>query len=99
MATQSLKLTFCRNSWPGFRLRQICQELLQRKPLHLSAALFCEQRKRQIFAIQAYQKITKKQLVEWLGAKELVSTISPQEAQVRVRLTWQEFAKQLWLTS
>ena len=62
-----------------------------------------KERSKKLQASCTYRKTFSKRLLRWMGAKfttaELVSTISPTEAEVRCKLTWQEFDYTLWLAS
>ena len=62
-----------------------------------------KERSKKLQASGTYRKTFSKRLLRWMGAKfttaELVSTISPTEAEVRCKLTWQEFDYTLWLAS
>ena len=60
-----------------------------------------EERAQAVSAKKTYGKTFTERLVKWIGAKfitaEVVSNISELEAEVRCKLTWQEFDSCLWL--
>ena len=62
-----------------------------------------EDRAEAVSAKKTYGKTFTERLVKWIGAKfitaEVVSNISELEAEVRCKLTWQEFDSCLWLCS
>ena len=67
------------------------------------AAKSREDRAEAVSAKRTYGKSFTEKLVKWIGAKfvtaEVVSNISELEAEVRCKLTWQEFDSCLWLCS
>ena len=67
------------------------------------AAKTREERAEAVSAKRTYAKSFTERLVKWIGAKfitaEVVSNISELEAEVRCKLTWQEFDSCLWLCS
>ena len=62
-----------------------------------------EDRAQAVSAKKTYARSFTERLVKWIGAKfitaEVVSNISELEAEVRCKLTWQEFDSCLWLCS
>ena len=60
------------------------------------------EKKAKLLKSHNYRKTQKNRLVAWLGAKymtsQLVSTISPVEEAVRLKLSWQAFDRALWLS-
>ena len=67
------------------------------------AAKSREDRAEAVSAKRTYGKSFVERLIKWIGAKfitaEVVSNISELEAEVRCKLTWQEFDSCLWLCS
>ena len=88
-------------------LRMTARDKTELSPLQaqelLQQASDREARAEKLSASPVYRKSQAVKLLRWLGAKytttELVSNISPLEAEVRCKLTWQEFDKCLWLAA
>ena len=87
-------------------LRKEAKSALQsplQKAEKILAAKSREDRAEAVSAKKTYARSFTERLVKWIGAKfitaEVVSNISELEAEVRCKLTWQEFDSCLWLCS